>query len=106
MNRDTKMMFSPECDAHALRRICRDTSEANPKYLVTGFFVFGRFPHVEYSAAISVDQVSDNAFSGYWRAGVFQVFTPAELALLDIDDDADDLPLPAAGAVVHLDTIA
>jgi len=89
--RDIKMMFSRERDAKQLRDICRDTSAANPELLVTGFFMFGRFPYVEYSQTIGCDQVIDNVFSGYWQAGEFRLLSPAQLALADSDEDDEDV---------------
>lgn len=102
MNRDIKMMMSRERDAKQLREICADTSAANPEYYVTGFFMFGRFPHVEYSAVITGDQVNDNVFSGYWRAGVFQLFSATELALGEYDENDDDDDYQAAAVEVRL----
>ena len=90
MTRDVKMMFSRERDAMQLREICEQTSAANPEYYVTGFFMFGRFPHAEYSTEIGRDQVVDNVFAGYWRAGEFQLFSATQLALGDYDEAADD----------------
>jgi hypothetical protein len=89
-DRNLSMMFSRDYDANALRRICEETSAANPSDIVTGFFMFGRFPYVEYSATIGHDQVSDNVFSGYWLAGTFHLFSSTELALGEYDEAADD----------------
>lgn len=78
-------------DQTPLRRACEQHSRDFPGRLVLGLNVFGKFPMLDVREAgnhrITADDVRATDLGGYWLDGRFQLFSPRELALLDVDDD-------------------
>jgi hypothetical protein len=71
-----------------LRAQCARISGDEPEMIVTGLMMFGKFATVHVADELTGSIVRSTELGGYWKAGEFQLFTAAELAL---DEESEDL---------------